>query len=134
MSHSQSSPRATRNPALQEKYDAALDFLAGKAEEDGENSFQDRMVKTPLKAVHLDNVLKGVDRVVKETPKLSLAMATRHLRKLRKRLEKLMGKSAQKAGPPWPDLPRRQWELLWQGEIVWKKYGAHIWDAGHIRR
>jgi hypothetical protein len=62
---------------------------------------------------------------------ISLAMATRHLRILRKRLEKLMGKSAQKAGPPWPDLPRRQWELLWQGEIVWKKYGAHIWDAGH---
>ena len=34
---------------------------------------------------------------------ISLAMATRHLRILRKRLEKLMGKSAQKAGPPWPD-------------------------------
>ena len=62
---------------------------------------------------------------------ISLAMATRHLRILRKRLEKLMGKSAQKEGPPWPDLPRRQWELLWQGEIVWKKYGERIWDAGH---
>ncbi len=22
----------------------------------------------------------------------------------------------------WSDLPRRQWDLLWQGEIVWKKY------------
>ena len=62
---------------------------------------------------------------------ISFAMATRHLRILRKRLEKLMGKSAQKEGPPWPDLPRRQWELLWQGEIVWKKYGERIWDAGH---
>jgi hypothetical protein len=62
---------------------------------------------------------------------ISLAMATRHLHILRKRLEKLMGKSAQNACPPWPDLPRRQWELLWQGEIVWKKYGARIWDVGH---
>jgi hypothetical protein len=44
---------------------------------------------------------------------ISLAMATRHLHILRKRLEKLMGKSAQKTDPPWPDLPRRQWELLW---------------------
>jgi hypothetical protein len=62
---------------------------------------------------------------------ISYATATRHLRILRKRLEKLMGKSAQTAGPPWSDLSRCQWELLWQGETIWKKYGEHIWDAGH---
>jgi hypothetical protein len=65
---------ATRNPALQEKYDAALDFLTGKTEEDGENSFQDWMVKAPLKEVDLANVLKEVDRVVKETPKFTATM------------------------------------------------------------
>ena len=43
---------------------------------------------------------------------ISYATATRHLRVLRKRLEKLMGRSAQNAGPPWVDLQRRQWELL----------------------
>ena len=42
-----------------------------------------------------------------------------------------MGRSAQNAGPPWSDLSRRQWELLWQGETIWKKYGERIWDAGH---
>jgi hypothetical protein len=46
----------------------------GKTEEDGENSFQDRMVKAPLKAVDLANVLKEVDRVVKETPKFTATM------------------------------------------------------------
>ena len=44
---------------------------------------------------------------------ISYATATRHLRVLRKRLEKLMGRSAQSAGPPWSDLQRRQWQLLW---------------------
>ena len=62
---------------------------------------------------------------------ISYATATRHLRGLRKRLEKLMGRSAQNAGPPWPDLQRRQWQLLWQGETLWKQYGERIWDAGH---
>ncbi len=65
---------ATRNPALKEKYDASLDFLSGKTEEDGENSFQHRMVKDPLKTVDLANVLKEVDRVVKETPKFTVTM------------------------------------------------------------
>jgi hypothetical protein len=64
---------ATRNPALQEKYDVALDFLVGKAEEH-------RMVKAPLKAVHLANVLKGVDRVVKETPKFTATMGEKPLK------------------------------------------------------
>ena len=62
---------------------------------------------------------------------ISYATATRHLRILRKRLGKLMGKSARKGDPPWPDLPKQQWDLLWQGETMWKKYGARIWDAGH---
>jgi hypothetical protein len=62
---------------------------------------------------------------------ISYATATRALRMLRKRLEKLMGRSTQKAGPPWSDLSRHQWELLWQGETIWEKYGERIWDAGH---
>ena len=62
---------------------------------------------------------------------ISYATATRPLRILRKRLEKLMGKSAWKGDPPWSDLPKQQWELLWQGEAMWKKHGARIWDAGH---
>ena len=62
---------------------------------------------------------------------ISYAMATRHLRILRTRLEKLMGKSARYTSPPWPDLSQRQWELLWDGEATWKKYGERIWDAGH---
>ena len=62
---------------------------------------------------------------------ISYATATRHLLILRKRLEKLMGRSAQNAGPPWSDLSRHQWALLWQGETLWKQYGERIWDAGH---
>jgi hypothetical protein len=62
---------------------------------------------------------------------ISYPTTTRHLRILRKRLEKLMGRSTQKVGPPWSDLPRHQWELLCQGETLWKKYGEHIWDTGH---
>ncbi len=62
---------------------------------------------------------------------ISYATDTRHLLILRKRLEKLMGRSAQNEGPPWSDLSRRQWELLWEGETMWKKYGEHIWNAGH---
>ena len=42
-----------------------------------------------------------------------------------------MGRSAQNAAPPWSDLPRRQWELLWQGETLWKQHGERLWDAGH---
>ncbi len=61
----------------------------------------------------------------------SYATATRHLRILRKRLEKIMGRSAQNTGPPWSDLQRHQWHLLWQGEKLWKQYGERIWDAGH---
>ena len=43
---------------------------------------------------------------------ISYATATRPLRILRKRLEKLMGKSAWKVDPPWSDLAKQQWELL----------------------
>ena len=52
---------------------------------------------------------------------ISYATATRHLRILRKRLEKLMGRSAQNAGPPWSDLSRHQWELLCEA----KQYGKN---------
>ncbi len=43
---------------------------------------------------------------------ISYATVTRPLRILRKRLEKLMGKSVWKVDPPWSDLPKQQWELL----------------------
>ena len=62
---------------------------------------------------------------------ISFATATRHLRTLRKHLEKLMGKSARGDDPPWTDLPKRQWEVLWEGETTWKKYGALLWEAGY---
>jgi hypothetical protein len=62
---------------------------------------------------------------------ISYATDTRHLHVLRKRLEKIMGRSAQHAGTPWSDLQRHQWQLLWQGETFWKQYGKRIWDAGH---
>ena len=42
-----------------------------------------------------------------------------------------MGKSAWKVDPPWSDLPKQQWELLWQGEAMWKKHDTRIWDTGH---
>ncbi len=54
-----------------------------------------------------------------------------HLRILRKRLEKLMGKSVWKDDPPWSDLPKQQWVLLWLGETMWEKYVALMWEAGH---
>ena len=59
---------------------------------------------------------------------ISYTTATRHLRILRKRLEKLMVKSTWKGDPPWSDLPKQQWELLCQGEDMRKKHGAHIWE------
>jgi len=42
-----------------------------------------------------------------------------------------MGKSAQGDDPPWTDLPKRQWEVLWEGETTWKKYGALLWEGGY---
>jgi hypothetical protein len=62
---------------------------------------------------------------------ISFATATRHLRILRRRLEKLMGKSARELGPPWYDLPEGQWELLCEGETTWKKYETLLWETGY---
>jgi hypothetical protein len=62
---------------------------------------------------------------------LSYASATRHLRILRRRLEEVMGKTARFTVPPWPDISKEQWDLLWSGEITLKKYGATLWTAGH---
>jgi len=60
---------AVRYTAMQQKFGTALDFLAGKAEQDGENNYQDRMLKTPLKAVDFANVIKEVAQVVKDMPR-----------------------------------------------------------------
>ena len=49
---------------------------------------------------------------------ISYATVTRHLRKLRRQLEGLMGKSAREEDPSWEDLPKHQWELLWTDEEV----------------
>ena len=63
---------------------------------------------------------------------ISYATATRHLRILRKRLEKIMGKSARRGDPPWTDLPKQHCELLWLGEAMWKKYGALMLDSSTL--
>jgi hypothetical protein len=53
------------------------------------------------------------------------------MRNDRDRSMKFMGKSTRGGDPPWSDLPKQQWELLWQGETMWKKYGALMWESGH---
>jgi hypothetical protein len=60
---------AVRYTAIQQKLGTALDFLAGQAERDGENNYQDRMIKVPLKAGDFANVIKEVDKVVREMPR-----------------------------------------------------------------
>ena len=47
---------------------------------------------------------------------ISYAAATRNLRILRRRLEEVMGKSARLMDPPWLDISKEQWDLLWSGE------------------
>ena len=42
-----------------------------------------------------------------------------------------MGRSARREDPPWEDLPKHQWELLWKGEEVLRKFGPILWEAGH---
>ena len=64
-------------------------------------------------------------------PGLSYASATRHLKILRRRLEEIMGKTARFIDPPWSDISKEQWDLLWSGEITLKKYGETLWTAGH---
>ena len=62
---------------------------------------------------------------------ISYAKATRHLRMLRRRIEELMGKSAERKEPPWQDLSRNQWDLLWTGEEALRKYDTTLWESGH---
>jgi hypothetical protein len=62
---------------------------------------------------------------------ISYATATRHLRMLRRRIEGLLGKSARRKEPPWQDLSRNQWDLLWTGEEALRKYGTTLWESGH---
>jgi len=49
-----------RYTAMQQKLGTALDFLAGQAERDGENNYQDRMIRVPLKAGDFANIIKEV--------------------------------------------------------------------------
>jgi hypothetical protein len=42
-----------------------------------------------------------------------------------------MGKTARFTVPPWPDISKEQWDLLWSGEITLKKYGETLWTADH---
>ena len=62
---------------------------------------------------------------------ISYATATRHLRILRRRLEEFMGKSARSLDPPWLDISKEQWDLLWSGESALIKYGETLWAAGY---
>ena len=61
----------------------------------------------------------------------SYSTATRHLRILKRDLETILGRSARREDPPWEDLPKHQWELLWKGEEALRKYGPILWEAGH---
>jgi hypothetical protein len=72
-----------------------------------------------------------VVRRVFHIPGLSYASATRHLRILRRRLEEVMDKTTRFIDPPWPDISKGLWDLLWSGEINLKKYGETLWTAGH---
>jgi hypothetical protein len=62
---------------------------------------------------------------------ISYAAATRHLRILRRRLEEVMGKSTRLKDPPWSDISKEQWDLLWSGAVALKKHGETLWMAGH---
>ena len=42
-----------------------------------------------------------------------------------------MGKSARFIDPPWPDISKEEWDLLWAGEITLKKYGETLCSAVH---
>ncbi len=50
---------------------------------------------------------------------------------LRRRIEGLMGKSARRKDPPWWDVSRDHWDLLWTGEEELRKYGTILWETGH---
>jgi hypothetical protein len=44
-----------------------------------------------------------------------------------------MGTSARYQDPQqiWKDISKEQWELLWSGETVLRKYGVTLWTVGH---
>ena len=42
-----------------------------------------------------------------------------------------MGKTARFIDPPWSDISKEQWDLLWSGEITLKKYGETLWTVDH---
>ena len=42
-----------------------------------------------------------------------------------------MGKSTRLKDPPWPDISKEQWDLLWSGEADLKKHGETLWMTGH---
>jgi hypothetical protein len=42
-----------------------------------------------------------------------------------------MGKSVRLKDPPWSDISKEQWDLLWSGETSLKKHGETLWTAGH---
>ena len=42
-----------------------------------------------------------------------------------------MGKSARSLDPPWLDISKEQWDLLWSGESALIKYGETLWAAGY---
>jgi hypothetical protein len=62
---------------------------------------------------------------------ISYVTTTRHLRILRRRLEEVMGKSARLMDPPWSDISKEQWDLLWSGKSDLKKHGETLWITGH---
>ena len=62
---------------------------------------------------------------------ISYTTTTRHLRTLRRRIEGLMGKSVRRKDPPWRDVSRHHWDLLWTGEEAIRKYGDILWETGH---
>ena len=62
---------------------------------------------------------------------MSYATVTRHLRILRRKIEGLMGKSFRRKEPPWWEVSRYHWDLLWTGEETLRKYGTILWEAGH---
>ena len=67
----------------------------------------------------------------KPIPGISYVTVTRHLRMLRRRIEGLMGKSARRKEPSWPEVSSCQWDLLWTGEEALRKYGTILWETGH---
>ena len=42
-----------------------------------------------------------------------------------------MDTSARSPDPPWSDISKEQWNLLWSGELTVKKHGETLWAAGH---